>query len=165
MLMFTKLLVANRGEIACRIMRTAHRLGYRTVAVYSDADADALHVQQADEAVRVGAAPAAASYLDVAAIVAAARRTGAEAVHPGYGFLSERADFADACTAAGLVFVGPPAAAIRAMGDKAAAKRRTIHVRKGFEANPVKLPADPAAAREAVERALAGMLLCAGAAN
>ncbi len=123
---FRKLLIANRGEIACRVLRTAHRLGCRTVAVYSDADASAPHVALADEAVGIGAAPASASYLNVEAILGAARRTGAEAVHPGYGFLSERADFARACAAAGLVFVGPPAEAIEAMGDKAAAKRRML---------------------------------------
>ncbi|MBL8288798.1 MAG: carbamoyl-phosphate synthase subunit L [Rubrivivax sp.] len=123
---FTKILVANRGEIACRVLRTAHRLGYRTVAVYSDADAGAPHVTQADEAVRIGAPPAADSYLNVAALLEAAKRTGADAVHPGYGFLSERADFARACAEAGLVFIGPPADAIAAMGDKAAAKRRML---------------------------------------
>jgi geranyl-CoA carboxylase alpha subunit len=121
-----KILVANRGEIACRVMRTAHRLGYRTVAVFSDADAGALHVRQADEAVHIGAAPALDSYLNIPALLDAARRTGADAIHPGYGFLSERADFAQACVDAGLVFVGPPPAAMRAMGDKAAAKRRMI---------------------------------------
>jgi geranyl-CoA carboxylase alpha subunit len=124
--MFKKILVANRGEIACRVMRTARRLGYQTVAVYSDADAQALHVQQADEAVRIGASPAADSYLNIAALLQAAQATGADAVHPGYGFLSERADFAQACLDAGLVFIGPPPAAIRAMGDKALAKRRMI---------------------------------------
>ena len=123
---FRKILVANRGEIACRIMRTAHRLGYRTVAVFSDADTDALHVRRADEAVHIGAAPALDSYLNAAALLDAARRTGADAVHPGYGFLSERADFAQACADAGLVFIGPPPEAMRAMGDKAAAKRRMI---------------------------------------
>ncbi|MFT3822152.1 MAG: biotin carboxylase N-terminal domain-containing protein [Rubrivivax sp.] len=123
---FSKILIANRGEIACRIQRTAQRLGYRTVAVFSDADAGAPHVLMADEAVRIGAAPAAASYLNIEALLDAARRTGADAVHPGYGFLSERADFAEACAAAGLVFIGPPPAAIRAMGDKALAKRRML---------------------------------------
>jgi geranyl-CoA carboxylase alpha subunit len=123
---FSKILIANRGEIACRVMRTAHRLGYRTVAVFSDADAQAPHVQQADEAVHIGASPATASYLNIAALLAAAKATGADAVHPGYGFLSERADFAQACTDAGLVFIGPPPEAIRAMGDKAQAKRRML---------------------------------------
>ena len=123
---FAKILIANRGEIACRVMRTAHRLGYRTVAVYSEADAKALHVRLADEAVAIGPAPASASYLNVAALLDAARRTGADALHPGYGFLSERADFAQACLDAGLVFIGPPPHAMRAMGDKAQAKRRMI---------------------------------------
>jgi acetyl/propionyl-CoA carboxylase alpha subunit len=121
---YSKILVANRGEIACRVLRTAQRLGYRTVAVYSDADSQALHVRQADEAAHLGAAPAAASYLNSAAVIAAARATGADAVHPGYGFLSESADFAQACLDAGLVFIGPPPSAMRAMGDKAEAKRR-----------------------------------------
>ena len=121
--MFRKLLVANRGEIACRVMRTAHRLGIRTVAVYSDADRDALHVEMAGEAWRLGPPPAAQSYLDIERVIAAAAASGADAVHPGYGFLSENPDFIEACTAAGLVFVGPPAAAVRAMGLKDAAKR------------------------------------------
>ncbi len=121
---FEKILIANRGEIACRVIRTARALGYRTVAVYSDADAGAPHVQQADEAVRIGPAPAAESYLNAAALLDAARRTGADAVHPGYGFLSENAAFAHACLDAGLVFIGPPPSAITAMGDKALAKRR-----------------------------------------
>ncbi|HEY8697507.1 MAG TPA: acetyl-CoA carboxylase biotin carboxylase subunit [Rhizomicrobium sp.] len=120
--MFRSLLIANRGEIACRVMRTARRLGLRTVAVYSDADAAALHVEMADEAVRIGPPPARDSYLKVDAILAAARATGAEAIHPGYGFLSENAEFAEACAAAGIVFVGPPPGAIRAMGLKDRAK-------------------------------------------
>jgi geranyl-CoA carboxylase alpha subunit len=121
---FETILIANRGEIACRVIRTARALGYRTVAVYSDADAAAPHVTQADAAVRIGAPPASESYLNVAALVDAARRTGADAVHPGYGFLSENAAFAQACLEAGLVFIGPPPAAITAMGDKSLAKRR-----------------------------------------
>jgi 3-methylcrotonyl-CoA carboxylase alpha subunit len=120
--MFRKILIANRGEIACRIARSARRLGIATVAVYSDADAGARHVADCDEAVRIGPAPARESYLNAAAIIDAARRTGAAAVHPGYGFLSENAEFAEACAAAGLVFIGPPADAIRAMGSKAAGR-------------------------------------------
>ena len=124
--MIDKILIANRGEIACRVVRTARALGYRTVAVFSDADADAPHVQQADEAVHIGASPAAESYLNIAALLDAARRTGADAVHPGYGFLSENAAFAQACGDAGIVFIGPPPSAITAMGDKALAKQRMI---------------------------------------
>ncbi len=119
---FTAILVANRGEIACRIIRTARAMGYKTVAVFSDADAAAPHVALADRAVRIGPGPAADSYLNVAALLAAARAAGADAVHPGYGFLSENADFAQACADAGLVFIGPPPAVIREMGDKARAK-------------------------------------------
>jgi 3-methylcrotonyl-CoA carboxylase alpha subunit len=121
--MFDKILIANRGEIACRVARTARRMGIRTVAVYSDADADALHVVSCDEAYRLGPPPPRESYLNGEAIIAIARRTGAQAVHPGYGFLSENEDFAAACAAAGLVFIGPPPAAIAAMGSKSAAKR------------------------------------------
>jgi len=119
---FQKILIANRGEIACRVTRTARRMGIRTVAVYSDADRDALHVAMADEAVAIGPAPARESYLVAERLIDAARATGAQAIHPGYGFLSENAEFAEACASMGLVFIGPPAAAIRAMGDKAAAK-------------------------------------------
>ncbi|MFT3718072.1 acetyl-CoA carboxylase biotin carboxylase subunit [Pseudorhodoferax sp.] len=121
--MFQKILIANRGEIACRVAATARRMGVQTVAVYSDADADAQHVQACDEAVHIGASAPQDSYLRWERILAAARATGAEAVHPGYGFLSENEDFARACAEAGLVFIGPPASAIQAMGLKAAAKR------------------------------------------
>jgi 3-methylcrotonyl-CoA carboxylase alpha subunit len=119
---FRSLLIANRGEIACRIARTAKRMGLRTIAVYSDADAGALHVQAADEARLLGPAPARESYLNIGRLIAVARESGAEAIHPGYGFLSEKAEFAEACAAAGLIFIGPPAIAIRAMGSKSAAK-------------------------------------------
>ncbi|PIB65339.1 acetyl/propionyl/methylcrotonyl-CoA carboxylase subunit alpha [Pseudomonas sp. 2995-3] len=119
---FTKILIANRGEIACRIQRTAQALGYRTVAVFSDADAQALHVQMADEAVHIGPAPVNQSYLNIPAILDAARRTGADAIHPGYGFLSENAAFAQACLDAGLTFIGPSVAAIELMGSKRQSK-------------------------------------------
>ncbi|MCJ7598811.1 MAG: acetyl/propionyl/methylcrotonyl-CoA carboxylase subunit alpha [Methyloceanibacter sp.] len=121
--MFSKLLIANRGEIACRIMKTARRLGIKTVAVYSDADRDALHVEMADEAVHIGPAPANQSYLVIDKIVAAAKETGAEAIHPGYGFLSENTKFAQALQQAGIVFVGPNPKAIEAMGDKIESKK------------------------------------------
>ena len=120
--MFHKLLIANRGEIACRVARAARALGVRTVAVYSDADERSLHLEQCDEAVRLGPAPARESYLDAEKVLAAAKSTGAEAIHPGYGFLSEQADFAQACAAAGLVFVGPPPGAMRAIKDKSQAR-------------------------------------------
>jgi 3-methylcrotonyl-CoA carboxylase alpha subunit len=120
--MFTKILIANRGEIACRVIATTRRLGIAIVAVYSDADANARHVDLADEAWPIGPAPARESYLVIDRIIDVARRSGAEAIHPGYGFLSENADFAAACAQAGIVFIGPPEHAIRAMGSKAAAK-------------------------------------------
>src|SRR6056297_2969624 len=121
--MITKLLIANRGEIACRVIRTARRMGIATVAVFSDADADALHVDLADEAVWIGPSPARESYLRGERIIEAAQRTGASAIHPGYGFLSENAGFAQQCEDNGLLFIGPPASAIDAMGSKSAAKR------------------------------------------
>ncbi|MBK8889982.1 MAG: acetyl/propionyl/methylcrotonyl-CoA carboxylase subunit alpha [Dechloromonas sp.] len=121
--MFTKVLIANRGEIACRVIKTARRMGIRTVAVYSDADANARHVRLAEEAVLLGPAAARESYLVAEKIVEACRRTGAQAVHPGYGFLSENADFAEALAANGIAFIGPPASAIRAMGSKSEAKK------------------------------------------
>lgn len=120
--MFTKILIANRGEIACRVAATARRMGIRTVAVYSDADANALHVQACDEAVHIGPASPRDSYLRADRILAAAKATGAQAVHPGYGFLSENEGFAQACADAGIAFIGPPASAIAAMGSKSAAK-------------------------------------------
>lgn len=121
--MFTKILIANRGEIACRVMRTAAKLGIKTVAVYSDADADALHVQMADEAVHIGGSAPADSYLLFDRVIAAAKRTGAQAIHPGYGFLSENSDFCQRCAENNLVFIGPPVGAIEAMGSKSAAKQ------------------------------------------
>src|ERR1700745_1700874 len=120
--MFRKILIANRGEIACRVIKTARRLGVATVAVYSEADANARHVRLADEAALIGPAAARESYLVGERILDIARRTGAEAIHPGYGFLSENEEFAEACEKAGIVFIGPPASAIRAMGSKSAAK-------------------------------------------
>ncbi len=116
--MFKKILIANRGEIACRVIKTARRLGVATVAVYSEADANARHVRLADEAVLIGPAAARESYLVGERILDVAKRTGAEAIHPGYGFLSENEDFAEACEKAGVVFIGPPASAIRAMGSR-----------------------------------------------
>ncbi|MEO0762094.1 MAG: biotin carboxylase N-terminal domain-containing protein, partial [Pseudomonadota bacterium] len=121
--MFKKILIANRGEIACRVIKTARRMGIATVAVHSEADADALHVRMADEAVAIGPAAAAESYLVIDRIIAAINATGAEAVHPGYGFLSERAAFAEALAANGTAFIGPPAGAIEAMGDKITSKK------------------------------------------
>jgi propionyl-CoA carboxylase alpha chain/3-methylcrotonyl-CoA carboxylase alpha subunit len=132
--MFKSVLVANRGEIACRVFRTARRMGIRTIAVYSEADARALHVREADEAVLIGPAPARESYLDAAKVLAAAKATGAEAIHPGYGFLSENADFAEAVMAAGIVWIGPRPASIRAMGLKDAAK--TLMIEAGVPVTP-----------------------------
>jgi geranyl-CoA carboxylase alpha subunit len=122
----TTLLVANRGEIAVRIMRTAKTMGMRTIAVYSEADADAMHVREADQSICIGPAPVAESYLQINAILDAADRTGADCIHPGYGFLSENQAFASACEARGIEFIGPPNAAIEVMGDKARAKRAMI---------------------------------------
>src|SRR5579885_1306744 len=124
--MFSKILIANRGEIACRIIRTARRMGIRTVAVYSEADRDALHVEMADEAVAIGPPPSAQSYLQIDRIVEACKQTGAEAVHPGYGFLSEREAFAEALAKAGVVFIGPNPKAIAAMGDKIESKKLAL---------------------------------------
>src|SRR5437868_1863791 len=121
--MFKRILIANRGEIACRIIRTARRLGIETVAVYSEADREALHVDLADRAVPIGPAPASQSYLVIENIIAACKQTGAEAVHPGYGFLSERTSFAEALAAEGIAFIGPPVNAIAAMGDKIESKK------------------------------------------
>ena len=123
---FTKVLVANRGEIAVRVIRGAKKAGYQTVAVYSDADRNALHVREADQAVHIGPAPAKDSYLLIDRIIEAARRSGAQAIHPGYGFLSERAEFAQAIHDAGLVFVGPDAASIEAMGNKSTSKNHML---------------------------------------
>jgi len=135
--MIQSLLVANRGEIACRVFRTARRLGVRTIAVFSEADANARHVREADEAVCIGPAPPRESYLSIPRLLAAAKATGAQAIHPGYGFLSENAEFSRACAEAGLVFVGPPAAAIAAMGSKSVAKARMreagVPVLPGYE--------------------------------
>jgi propionyl-CoA carboxylase alpha chain len=121
--MFKRILIANRGEIACRIIKTARRMGIETVAVYSEADRDALHVEMADEAVLIGPPPAAESYLVIEGIIEACRKTGAKAVHPGYGFLSEREAFPRALSEAGIVFIGPNAGAIAAMGDKIESKK------------------------------------------
>src|SRR5471030_1142996 len=132
--MFGKVLIANRGEIAVRVIRALREMKIRSIAVFSDADRGALHVRLADEAEHIGPAPSAESYLRVDRILEAAEKHGAEAIHPGYGFLSENAGFADACAQAGLVFIGPPAAAIRAMGSKSAAK--TLMARSGVPLVP-----------------------------
>ena len=121
--MFNKILIANRGEIACRVIKTAKKMGIRTVAVFSDADAHSLHVAMADEAIHIGAAPSRESYLLGDKVIEAAVKTGAQAIHPGYGFLSENADFCRKCDANNIVFIGPPIGAIEAMGSKSAAKQ------------------------------------------
>ena len=143
--MMDSLLIANRGEIACRIVRTARALGVRTIAVYSEADRNALHARLADEAVLIGPAVAAESYLRPEKLLAAAAQTGARAIHPGYGFLSENPAFAEAVQAAGLIWVGPPASAIRAMGLKDAAKR--LMNKAGVPVTPGYLGDDQSAAR------------------
>lgn len=120
--MFSKILIANRGEIACRVIKTARRMGILTVAVYSDADANALHVDMADEAIYIGTSPSRESYLVAEKVISAAQKTGAQAIHPGYGFLSENADFCRLCQQANITFIGPPINAIEAMGSKSAAK-------------------------------------------
>ena len=124
--MFSKILIANRGEIACRVIKTARRMGIKTVAVYSDADKDARHVELADESVRIGPPPSRESYLVMDRIIEACQMTGAQAVHPGYGFLSENTDFAARCEAAGIAFIGPKAKSIAAMGDKIASKKLAL---------------------------------------
>ncbi len=154
---FSTILIANRGEIACRIIRAAHGEGCRAVAVYSDADADALHVRLADAAVRIGPPAPAQSYLSAANVIAAAKAAGAEAVHPGYGFLAENADFAQMCLDAGLVFIGPPPRAMRAMGDKSAAKLRMIEA--GVPTAPGYHGDDQSARRFAVEAERVGFPL------
>src|SRR5690554_6504145 len=133
-MMINKVLIANRGEIACRVIHSARKMGMQTVAVYSDADRHAQHVALADEAVHIGPAPSNESYLCIDKIIAAAKRTGAEAVHPGYGFLAENEAFAEALEQAGLIFVGPPVPAIQAMGSKSAAK--TIMAKAGVPLVP-----------------------------
>ena len=152
--MFKSVLVANRGEIACRVFRTAKRMGIRTIAVYSEADAGALHVRTADDAVLIGPAPARESYLDQAKVLAAAKATGAEAIHPGYGFLSENAEFAEAVMAAGLVWIGAPPAAIRAMGLKDAAKK--LMVEAGVPVTPGYMGDDQSVERLSAEALATG---------
>jgi acetyl-CoA carboxylase biotin carboxylase subunit len=125
---FKKLLIANRGEIALRVIRACHELGIKTVAVYSEADRESLHIRFADEDVCIGPAPATSSYLDITRILSAAEITGAEAIHPGYGFLAENAEFSEICQRSDMVFIGPAPEQIRAMGDKATARRTMIEV-------------------------------------
>jgi len=143
---FNKILIANRGEIACRIIRTARRMGIATVAVYSEADRGALHVEMADESVAIGPAVARESYLVIDKIIAACRQTGAQAVHPGFGFLAENAAFVEAVQAAGLVFIGPSTDAIRAMGDKIESKRLAVAAKISTVPGHMDLIADAAAA-------------------
>src|SRR5688500_396156 len=138
--MFDRILIANRGEIAVRVIRACRELGVETVAAFSDADAGALHVSLADRAVRIGPPPAMESYLSASAVLAAARETGADAIHPGYGFLSENHDFAAACVAAGIVFIGPPADVIARMGSKIAA--RELASQAGVPVVPGEIPAE-----------------------
>ena len=161
--MFERVLVANRGEIACRVIRTCRDLGIETIAVHSDADRHARHVREADRAVRIGPAAAAESYLDIDAIIGAARQVGADAIHPGYGFLSENAAFARACDDAGITFVGPPVRAIEVMGDKAAAKAMlagtTVPLLPGIDASEL----DDAAIAEACQEVGYPVLLKAAA--
>jgi 3-methylcrotonyl-CoA carboxylase alpha subunit len=152
--MFDRILIANRGEIACRVIRTCRSLGLDTVAVYSDADRDALHVELADRAVHIGGAAPSESYLRGDRIIAAALATGAQAIHPGYGFLSENPDFVEAVEAAGLVFIGPSAQAIRAMGLKDAAKR--LMAEAGVPVVPGYHGADQEPGRLEVEAAAVG---------
>src|SRR3954470_20183970 len=152
--MFRSVLVANRGEIARRVFATARRMGLETVAVFSEADADAAHVRDADQAVLIGPAAAAESYLVQQKILDAAKATGAEAIHPGYGFLSENAEFAEAVTKAGLIWIGPPPSAIRAMGLKDAAK--SLMAKAGVPVTPGYLGADQSAKTLAKEAAAIG---------
>ena len=121
--MFNKILIANRGEIACRVIKTAKQMGIKTVAVFSDADRNALHVQMADEAVNIGPPPANQSYIDIEKVISAVKKTNAQAVHPGYGFLSENAKFAKSLSDIGVTFIGPPENAIESMGDKITSKK------------------------------------------
>src|SRR5215217_3922684 len=150
--MFSKVLIANRGEIALRVVRACQELGIRSVAVYSDADARAPHVREADEAVHIGPSPSSQSYLVGERIIEAARRVGAEAIHPGYGFLSEREWFARAVRDAGLVFIGPPAEAIAAMGSKTAARQLAIKAGTPVVPGTTEALRDAAEAEEVADR-------------